>query len=443
MDPMINDPVRAQYEALPYPERDPQDERKRLIGTWLDDLALLNHRCFRGRRNFTGAFRALVAGGGTGDGTIFLAEQLRLVKGRVVHLDISRASIVVAQRRAAVRGLDNIDWVNAPIEAVPALQLGRFDYINCVGVLHHLSDPESAFEGLLDALAEDGAMAVLVYGAYGRTGVYQLQTLLRLLGCRERDLPQQIAVAKSLLAALPPTNWFRRGEALINDHWLGGDAGIVDLLLHARDRAYTVPEIYAWFADRCGLHVQFSDVHRGILPYQPRSRLRGADRGLLEVIDALPERTQHAVAELIGGDLISHSFYLTRGSDVVSPYGDPEYIPFFITETHPATGPELATLIDQHGNRPFLLRHAQSGLEIALDPGRYVRAIFERIDGRRTFEQIFSDVRAAEGRTDSPSDEALFAEFKPWYDALGSIERLLLRHRDAPPIRIEFRAGQT
>lgn len=434
---MTDDPVHAQYEALPYPERDPDEERTRLIGTWLDDLALLNHRCFRGRRDFTASFRVLVAGGGTGDGTIFLAEQLRGTAGRVVHLDISRASMEIAQRRAALRGLDNIDWVNAPIEAIGTLRLGKFDYINCAGVLHHLRDPETAFDGLLDALAPDGAVAVLLYGAYGRTGVYQLQQLLRLLGCGEWERDRQIAVARALLAALPPTNWFRRGESLINDHLLGGDAGVFDLLLHSRDRAYTVAQIYDWFADRCGLHVQFSDVHRGELPYRPQHWLRGAHAQLLQIVADLPMRVQHAAAELIGGDLISHSFYLTRSADVTSPYGNADYVPFFINETHRASGPDLARLIEQHGNRPFLLRHAQSGLEIVLDPGRYVRGIFELIDGSRTFGEIFEVVRRrSDANSQLPTDDALFAEFRPWYLALGSIERLLLRHRTSPPVRI-------
>ena len=38
---------------------------------------------------------ALVAGGGTGDATIFLAEQLRHTNARVVHLDLSAASIAI------------------------------------------------------------------------------------------------------------------------------------------------------------------------------------------------------------------------------------------------------------------------------------------------------------------------------------------------------------
>lgn len=262
---MNEDRVKSQYEELPFPARDPADERKRLIGTWLDDLGLLNHHCFGGRRRFDSSFRVLVAGGGTGDGTIFLAEQLRGTGARIVHLDFSAASIDIARRRAAMRGLTHIEWVQDSLLALPRLGLGTFDYINCVGVLHHLSDPERGLDVLLQSLASDGAMAILVYGLYGRTGVYQLQEALRLLGCPAMSRQQQLTIAKAVLAALPRTNWFLRGEDLIGDHRTGADAGIYDLLLHSQDRAYTVPQLYEWFEDRCGLHLRFSDVHRGRL----------------------------------------------------------------------------------------------------------------------------------------------------------------------------------
>ena len=100
--------VREQYEALPYPACDPEDDRRRLAQTWLEDLPMVNHYCFAGRQSFRNGFRALVAGGGTGDPTIFLAEQLRHCGAQVVHLDISAASITIAKERARIRGLDNI-----------------------------------------------------------------------------------------------------------------------------------------------------------------------------------------------------------------------------------------------------------------------------------------------------------------------------------------------
>ena len=89
--------VRTQYENYPYPERDPADERKRIRRTILCTLDVMNHYCFRGRRDFTQGFRALVAGGGTGDATIWLAEQLKETDATVVHLDISVSSAAVAK----------------------------------------------------------------------------------------------------------------------------------------------------------------------------------------------------------------------------------------------------------------------------------------------------------------------------------------------------------
>ena len=62
------DPVRQQYELLPYPARDPREEAQRLIEGSPSHLLELNHYLYAGVRDFTQPFRALVAGGGTGDG---------------------------------------------------------------------------------------------------------------------------------------------------------------------------------------------------------------------------------------------------------------------------------------------------------------------------------------------------------------------------------------
>ena len=85
--------VRAQYEEYPFPLRDPRDESRRLVVAEQESLGKLNHFCFGGRQDFGGGFRVLVASGGTGDHTIFLAEQLRGYDARVTYVDISRASI--------------------------------------------------------------------------------------------------------------------------------------------------------------------------------------------------------------------------------------------------------------------------------------------------------------------------------------------------------------
>ena len=56
------DEVRAQYEALPYPPRDPREEALRLITGTPSHILEVNHYLFAGRLNFNRPFRALVAG---------------------------------------------------------------------------------------------------------------------------------------------------------------------------------------------------------------------------------------------------------------------------------------------------------------------------------------------------------------------------------------------
>ena len=419
--------VSAQYERFPYPARDPEDERKRMIGTWLDNLDILNFRCFGGRSPFAKNFRALVAGGGTGDGTVYLGLQLRHTDAQIVHLDVSASSIEIARRRCEIHGLAGIRFVQGSLLDLPSLDLGRFDYINCVGVLHHLADPDAGLRALLGVLHEGGAMALLVYGRYGRTGVYQLQELLRRINRDQADESTAIRNTREVLARLPRTNWFKRGEDLHSDHTAGGDAGLYDLLLHSQDRAFTVPELYEWLADRHGLHLHFSDLHRGSLPYDPATFLDPSDQRLAGMLAALPMRERQSIAELWGGDLTRHSFYATREPDTQAPYGDVDCVPRIPWETYPPQGGDFAALIEKHGDRPFVLQHPPSGLTRVMEPSPLAAAIFRNLDGTRSFRDIFARVRGEPRFTaQPPTDAQLFAAFEPWFDALSSIERLVL-----------------
>jgi len=92
--------VRSLYEDYPFPLRDPRDESQRLVVAEQASLGKLNHFCYGGRQGFGNGFRVLVAGGGTGDHTIFLAEQLREYDARVTYIDLSESSLQLAKARA-------------------------------------------------------------------------------------------------------------------------------------------------------------------------------------------------------------------------------------------------------------------------------------------------------------------------------------------------------
>ncbi len=218
----MTDSVRDQYEAYPYPSRNPAEEARRLVVGSPSNLLEVNHYLFGGRRDFTRPFRALVAGGGTGDATIMLAQQLADAAGsggtagEVVYLDLSAASREIAEARAAARKLTNIRFVTGSLLDLAGLDLGTFDYIDCCGVLHHLAEPEAGLAALTEALAPDGGMGLMVYGTYGRSGVYALQDVLRTL-VGDRPLAEQVSYARRLLNNLPATNLFARNPVL-RDH---------------------------------------------------------------------------------------------------------------------------------------------------------------------------------------------------------------------------------
>jgi 2-polyprenyl-3-methyl-5-hydroxy-6-metoxy-1,4-benzoquinol methylase len=427
--------VKNQYEALPYPARDPADEGKRLILTWLDDLPMVNHYCFAGRRSFAAGFRVLVAGGGTGDGTIFLAEQLRHTDAQIVHLDMSGASLAIAQQRASLRKLANITFIQDSLLNLPQLGLAAFDYINCSGVLHHLADPDAGLRALRSVLKPGGAIGLMVYATAGRTGVYQMQALMRMVNGAEPDTRRKIANTRELLGSLPQSNWFKRGETdLYHDHKLD-DAGLYDLLLHSQDRAYSVDELFDWLGKDAsgqghGMHLQFTDVQRGRAPYLPHMVLGPKPPALLSRLRQLPLRQQYAMAELMGGSITTHGLYLTRDAECVAPYGDADYIPFFFHE--PLDGATLAQVFASNKGQPFLLQHQHSGIALMVNPGRYGPQILRLIDGNRSFAQIFEQFRQDwKGKAAPPDNATLFADFAESYETLNAIERLLLRHPDA------------
>ena len=90
----MTDLLRQQYEAFPYPLRDPQEEKTRLLEGHPSHLLEVDHYIFGGRRDFRQPFRALVAGGGTGDAVMMLGQHLadRRCPAELVYLDLSTAS---------------------------------------------------------------------------------------------------------------------------------------------------------------------------------------------------------------------------------------------------------------------------------------------------------------------------------------------------------------
>lgn len=140
--------VMSQYEENPYP---------RWTVTPRAEAITLVPEC--------SAADVLLAGCGTGRHAFEVTRQSP--HARFLAVDISRASLAYARRKAREEGLHNVEFAQADI--LKSAALGRsFDHIECIGVLHHLADPSAGLDVLLSLLKPNGTLRLGLYSEAAR-----------------------------------------------------------------------------------------------------------------------------------------------------------------------------------------------------------------------------------------------------------------------------------
>lgn len=411
------DALRAQYEEYPYPSRNPADEDSRLLVGSPSHLSQLNHYVFGGRLDPAAPLRVLVAGGGTGDAAIMLGQQLRDAgtPASLTYLDLSQASLAIAESRAKRRGLESLTFHQGSLLDLEPSRWGLFDYIDCCGVLHHLDKPTAGLAALVSVLAPGGGIGLMVYAPYGRNGVYPLQDALRTLG---DGLPasERLALARRLLKQLPPGNGFRNNPHLA-DH-VASDAGLYDLLLHSRDRAFTVSELVAMVGS-CGMAV--SGLIEPAL-YEPATYVR--DPRLLKRLEGRPWLERAAWAEQVGGVLAKHIAYLVRPEQLATAVAQPS-TPEMVPVPHELDGPVLAAASLPGATLDVFL----SGVSLELPLPRLAGPLLARIDGQTSLGALHQHLLALDRTLDW---EAFKRQFDQLYRQLNGIGKLYLKAPTVP-----------
>ena len=96
---------------------------------------------------------------------------------KVLALDLSRASLAYAKRKARELGVDDISFLQGDILAVEP-DLGAFDIVECSGVLHHMADPLAGWRRLTAVLKPGGVMKVALYSETARRHVVALRDFI-------------------------------------------------------------------------------------------------------------------------------------------------------------------------------------------------------------------------------------------------------------------------
>ncbi|ERN40641.1 methyltransferase domain protein [Rubidibacter lacunae KORDI 51-2] len=295
--------VAKLYDAYPFPPEPLLDEPPPGYNwRWVWDAAY--NFCTQ-QRPARSNVRILDAGCGSGVGTEYLAHLNP--DASVLGIDISPGTLDVARERCQRSGANNVEFRCLPLEAAAELP-GKFELINCVGVLHHLPNPVRGIQALAPKLAPGGILHVFVYAEYGRWEIRLMQQAIALLQSNRSDYREGVKLGRALFAALPETNRLVRRE---RERWSlenQRDANFADMYVHPQEIDYTTETLFELIAASGLEFVGFSNPQ----VWQPE-RLLGSNPDLLARARALPEHDRYRLIEQLDPEGITHfEFFLAR-----------------------------------------------------------------------------------------------------------------------------------
>ncbi len=246
--------------------------------------------------------RILDAGCGTGVSTDYLCH---LNPGsEVLAVDISAGALDVARERLRRSGgADRVRSLRQEQKSLLDLHDETcFDYINSVGVLHHLSDPLAGLKALGKLLAPKGLLHLFLYADAGRWEIHRTQQALALLGAGTGG--DGLRLGRELLSALPETNRLRRNH---EQRWAldtQADANFADMYLHPQESSYDLKALMR-LIQSSGLHFAgFSNPS----VWNPARLLKGE---LLSRAQSLKPLDQWTLVEQIDPEISHFEFFLS------------------------------------------------------------------------------------------------------------------------------------
>jgi SAM-dependent methyltransferase len=399
----VSDDVRDFYDHYPYPR--PIDSLEKYQRLWQDPQRRgADFHLFWPARRFREDQTILIAGCGTSQAA---KHALRWPAAQIIGIDVSGTSVRCTEGLKRKYGLNNLQVYQLPIERVSELQ-STFDQIVCTGVLHHLMNPDAGLRALRSVLKPEGAMHLMVYAPYGRTGIYMLQEFCRRVGVRATDA--DIRDLKTALSALPPghplENLLREAPDFRQE------AALADALLHPQDRSYSVPQLFDFLESA---QLTFGRWIRQA-PYSPHCGVIGQIPQTSRIVQ-LSLAEQYAATELFRGTMVRHSMVVYRndspnGLHSVSFTGDAwlGYVPIRMPDTicvqERVPAGTAGVLINQnHTYRDLLLK-------INATEKRW----WDAIDGKRSVGDIAENTLPHSQRTTQIDALRKFFERLWWYD---------------------------
>jgi SAM-dependent methyltransferase len=166
--------VRNFYEQNPFPNYEEMETVGSLIEKSLDRVfpEVLN-------RSIPSHTSVLEVGCGTGQ----LANFLSIANRRVLAVEMCLNSLRLAQRFKTRAGLRNVTFAHMNLFRMP-LAPEQFDFVICMGVLHHTGRARQGLACVLPLLKRGGHVILGLYNRYGRMKTRLRRWAFKMLGQR-------------------------------------------------------------------------------------------------------------------------------------------------------------------------------------------------------------------------------------------------------------------
>jgi SAM-dependent methyltransferase len=369
--------VQAFYDRHPYPP--PIDDLDTYRRRWQDgQRRRADFHLFWPARSYRDDYSILVAGCGTSQAAKYA---LRWPAAKITGVDFSSTSVRHTVELKRKYTLDNLEVHQLALERVADLGTS-FDQVICTGVLHHLADPDAGLKALRSVLKPDGAMHLMVYAPYGRSGIYMLQEFCKRIGFHAPDdeIGDLLVALNTLPPAHPLTSLLREAPDFRTE------ASLADALLNPQDRAYSVPQLFEFLRTNgmtFGRWVRQApySLKQGVMSRIPRP-LRTAQ---------IPLEDQFAAAELFRGTMTRHSAVVYRDDNpriARITFTDPAWLHYI-----PIRMPDTINVQEQlpPGIAAMLINRAHTYTDIGLAIRPHEKRLVESIDGKRTIGEMLSE----------------------------------------------------
>ena len=224
--------VRYQYEENPYPRWRYADNHPKV--NFLNEVnsdiypnkILLNNELKKPK--------ILIAGCGTGQQ---LARKINYKDVDILAIDLSLSSLAFAKRKMQELKINNIEFLHTDLLKLQKLRK-KFNIIECMGVLHHLENPEQGLNVLLDLLETNGFLKLGLYSELARQHIVEVRNFIS-----ENKFKNNIEDIRNFREIAKNNKDNISLQKLNNNFDFHTTSSLRDLVFHVKEHRFSLPKI--------------------------------------------------------------------------------------------------------------------------------------------------------------------------------------------------------